>query len=368
LQRVRWYCPQDGTETPVDQLLDRAEATISVGVREMATRLNQDASSFQKAAANLWRTAHISASKETVRQLVEAEGETVLQAMRRSELGPEWSSKECQGEQQTTRLYLGCDGVKVPLVTDEEKKKRRRGIREKRQRRGRKCKPLPRAKPGADNAYKEFRVGYLYDEPKERRLVGVTAGNHEAAGRMLRRMSEQVAFRQADERIALIDGAPWIRNQIEFHGLTEDIGLDFYHLQDYAQKTRRAVYGEESEEGRQWLGELMHTFKHEGYNAAWDHLATWVKPLRGKKREAARRLLQYVAERHAMIRYPEFREHGWQIGSGPTEAECKTTTQRVKGRGRRWDSRHAEAMMALAALSDSGLWEKHWTTLDPQRN
>lgn len=78
--------------------------------------------------------------------------------------------------------------------------------------------------------------------------------------------------------------------------------------------------------------------------------------------------MQYAAERYDMIRYPEFRRRHWQIGSGPTEAECKTTTQRVKGRGRRWDAANAEAMMALAALHDARLWNEHWTSLDPQRN
>ena len=108
----------------------------------------------------------------------------------------------------------------------------------------------------------------------------------------------------------------------------------------------------------------MHTFKHEGYQAAWDQLTAWRQSLQGNQRTAADRLLRYVAERHGMIRYPDFRRRGWQIGSGPTEAECKTTTQRVKGRGRRWDSPNA----ALAALHDSGLWNQRWTTLDPQRN
>jgi hypothetical protein len=42
----------------------------------------------------------------------------------------------------------------------------------------------------------------------------------------------------------------------------------------------------------------MHTFKHEGYDAAWDQLTEWHKSLRGKKRAAAGRLLQHVAERH----------------------------------------------------------------------
>jgi hypothetical protein len=368
LRRVRWHCPQDGSETPIDRVLDETESLISEGVREMACRVNQDASSFLKTAANLWRTAHVKVSKETLRQLVEGEGRAVLRAMQRAEISPEWSSDDCTTDQGTQRVYLGCDGVKVPLVTDEEKQKRRKKIRDKRRRRGRKCKPLARAKAGADNAYKEFKVGYLYDEKKECRLVGVTAGNHEAAGHMLRRMGAQVELSQADERVALIDGAPWIRNQIEFHGLTEDIGLDFYHLRDYAQKTRRVVYGEESKDGQQWLDDLMHTFKHDGYDVAWDKLVAWRKPLRGAKRTAANRLMQYAAERQDMIRYPTFREKGWQIGSGPTEAECKTTTHRVKGRGRRWNSANAEAMMALAALHDSRLWNQRWTSLDPQTN
>ncbi|MDH7498291.1 MAG: 4Fe-4S dicluster domain-containing protein, partial [Syntrophomonadaceae bacterium] len=70
------------------------------------------------------------------------------------------------------------------------------------------------------------------------------------------------------------------------------------------------------------------------------------------KRKEANRLMQYVAERQPMIRYPEFRRRGWQIGSGPTESECKTTTHRIKGRGRRWNGDNAEATMALACLDE----------------
>ena len=369
MRRVRWHCRQEGSETPIDMLVDATESTISEGVREMACRVNQDTSSFIKTAANLQRTAHINVSKETLRQLVEGEGKAVLKAMQRAELSPDWSAEDCTTEQQTTRVYLGCDGVKVPLVTDEEKKKRRKDIREKRRRRGRKCKPLPRGKTGADCAYKDFKVGYLYDETKRRRYVGVTAGNHEAAGRMLRRMGSQVQLSRAEERVALVDGAPWIRNQIEFHGLTENIGLDFYHLQENAQQARRGLFGEESDEGGCWVSDLMHTFKHDGYDSAWGTMTEKRNSLGSQKKLAALdRLMQYAAERRAMIQYAEYRAKHWQIGSGPTEAECKTTTHRVKGRGRRWDSANAEAMMALSALHDSGLWNQRWTTLDPRTN
>ena len=364
LFRTRWHDAQESSSTPADAWLDEAEATISAGVREMACRVNQNASSFLTAAEMLARAAHLDLGKESLRQLVEGEGRAVQQAMQQAELTPAWSATECQTEQGTTRVYAGCDGVKVPLVTNAEKQKRRTKVKAKRRRCGHKCQPLPRAKTGADNAYKEFKVGYLYSETKEHRYVGVTAGNHEAAGRMLRRMSDQIELPAAEERVGLIDGAPWIRNQFELHGLVTDLGLDFYHLQDNVQKARRSVFGEDSSEGQTWLQELLHTFKHEGYNTAWDGLTAWRGRLRSPaKRSAANQLMQYVAERKEMIRYPEFIEHHWQIGSGPTESECKTTTHRVKHRGRRWDSQNAEAMMALAALHDSGMWNQHWTTL-----
>ena len=55
-----------------------------------------------------------------------------------------------------------------------------------------------------------------------------------------------------------------------------------------------------------------------------------------------------------MIRYPKFpvprRKKGWQLGNGPTEAMCKTTTARVKLSGMCWDADNADALMALPDL------------------
>jgi Uncharacterised protein family (UPF0236) len=367
--RIRWHCRHEGSETPADRWLDEAEATISEGVREMACRLNQDSASFEKTAANLARAAHWSISKEALRQLIEGEGKVVLRALQRGELQPEWTAEDCCAREGVSRMYLGCDGVQVPLITEEEKQKRRTKIREKRRQRGRRCRPLPRAKTGADQSYKEFRVANFYDETMEHRYVGATSGDHEAAGRLMQRMACQLELPKAQEKVANVDGAPWIRNQIEFHGLVDAIGLDFYHLRENLQKSRRIVFGEESAQGKTWLEEVMHTFRHVGYDSAWDELVAWRSPLRSPtKRKEANRLLNYVAERKPMIRYPEFRRRGWQIGSGPTESECKTTTHRVKGRGRRWDGDNAEAMMALACLDDSRMWQTYWATSTPARN
>jgi len=362
LRRTRWHDGHDCV-TPADARLDEAQATVSQGVREMLCRLNQHSASFAATAENLKRTACLDISKETVRRLVEAEGKAVLTQMQRGQRTPPWQARDCKTPQGKTRVSVGCDGVKVPLVTDEEKRKRRTRVQAKRQRRGRKCRPLPRAKAGADQRYKEFRLGVFSDEAQKHRYVSVTRGDHEVTGRMLWNMAEAVQLLKADERVANIDGAPWIRNQIEFHGLTQDIGLDFYHLKDNVQKSRRIVFGEESPEGKAWLDGVLEAFGKSGYDAGWDRLVAWRSGLRHPKRAEADRLLNYVSERREMIRYPAFRAKGWQIGSGPTEAPCQSTTQRVKGRGRRWNAENAAGIMALSCLHNSDGWPRYWKTL-----
>jgi hypothetical protein len=366
LRRVRWHARDEGSTTPLDGLLDRAERTFSRGVREMLCRLNQSSSSFDKTAENIGRLTPIQISGESVWKLVEEEGRAAASVVRRGRLDFGWSAADCRPDQGATGVYRGCDGGKFPLVTDAEKRKRRARIKEKRRRCGKKRRPLPALKAGADQAFKEFRIVTAYDQSQQRRSVAITRGDCEAAGRLMRSMAVGLRMDQADETIANVDGAPWIRNQLELHHVVDEIGLDYYHLKDYAQKTRREVYGEQNDEGRRWLEQTMNLFLEQGVEAAWDRLVEWRKGLRGRRRQAADCFLGYVAERRDMIRYVQFAAHGWQIGSGPTEAQCKTTTLRLKGRGRRWDPAAAEALMALAALEASRLWDSWWETPDAQ--
>lgn len=334
----------------------------------MACRLNRGATSFRQTADNLARAAHLEASKETLRQLIEQEGRAVLQAHRRGELAVDWRASGCHTESGTTRVYLGADGVMVPLITDGEKQKRRAKVRQKRQKSGRRCRPLPPRKAGADQQYKEFKVVTFYDENQTHRYVNATSGDHSVAGRMMQRMAVQIDLKTAAEKIGNVDGSPWIRNEIEFYGLVDALGLDYYHLRDNVQKTRLVVYGEKDPIGQAWKNEMMGLFYEQGYEAVWERLTAWRSTLRGDKRREADRLLGYVVQRRDMIRYPEFRRRGWQIGSGPTEAQCKASTQRLKGRGRRWDRSNAEAIMALDCLESSNAWHLYWTTLDLETN
>ena len=375
LNRRRYSAPDVGSCHPLDCWLDKACDTVSVGVREMACRLNGASRSFDKAADNLARAAQVRLSGELLRQVVESEGKAIQAAAEAGRLPAGWDQSKCpaldkdgQGTGKT-RVYLGSDGVMVPVVTDAEKQKRRRGVKAKRRRRGKRCKPLPRAKRGADLPYKEFKVVTLYDDGCEHRLVSVTRGDCERAGEIMRRDAGRVGLDKADDKVAVVDGADWIRNQLRRPSLPLDaIGLDFYHFAENVHKARRAVYGEEDPEdaqapGNAWAAGVLHLAKHQSYVELEEAVWEWAFRWRGAKRKAALGLLNYMSERGDMIRYKDFIEKGRQIGSGPTESMCKATRQRVKGRGMRWGADNAEALMAIEALEQSGGWQAYWDSL-----
>jgi hypothetical protein len=252
LSRRRYGAPGVSSAYPLDAWLDRVEDSLSLGVRELACRLNLASRNFDKAAENLGRAAQVHLSGEFLRQVVESEGKAVQAAVGSGQLPPDWRAADCpaldaQGKPTAhSRIYLGSDGVMVPHVTQREKQTRRERIKARRRRCGRKRRPLPRAKAGADQSYKEFKIVTLYDDAGEHRLVSVTRGNCEQAGRLMRRDAGRVGRDQADDKVGVVDGSDWIKNQIARQSQpVDDHGLVLYHMAEKLHKARRSVYGEE---------------------------------------------------------------------------------------------------------------------------
>jgi hypothetical protein len=371
LCRRRHWDRQEGNVVPVDDLIDVAGRAISLGVRELACRLSLDAHSFARAAKNLLAAAQLRVGEESLRKLVESEGKLALGAQECEQLEFDWHASDCltqrtAGKGQTTRLYVGCDGVQVPTIRDAEKLKRREAAKQRRRRlprrRGVRRRPLPAVKRGSDQTWKEFKIVSLYDQERKRRLVRGTRKNHRHAGKLMRQMGAMVRWRGARQKIALVDGAEWIRRQIEQNlaGL-DALTLDCFHLAEHVHQTRREVFGEEEESGKTWAGQVIETIKQQGYEPMWQKLVELRCRRRSRTKCAAiDALMHYVAERRTMLDYPRHQQEGWDIGSGPTESMCKALTRRIKGRGMRWDADNAEAMMALEALMQSDAWSAWW--------
>ena len=365
-----WHAAASGSVVPADAVINPGLSNVSVGVREMACRLNHDSTSFDKTAKNLKRTAMIEMGAEQLRLLVQAEGRAVLVAQKNDTVPTAFRAVECvvddtlPPEQQTSRIYAGVDGVMVPIITEIEKAKRRDVVNQKRRKCGKKCRPLAPRKKGSKESYKEFKTIVFYDESGSRWHERLSRCTRKQVGTLMRREAKRLGFQHAHEKIAIVDGATWIPLQLTARPSElrlDGLGLDFYHLSENIHRCRRKVFGDDDETGKTWAGDLLHTLKHDGYQPAWDSLTQWRATLRSPaKKTAADRLMNYVSDRRDMIQYPEFSAQNWQIGSGPTESRCKTSTSRLKGRGRRWDADNAESTAALTTLQDSHPWNTYW--------
>jgi hypothetical protein len=370
IRRTRWQAKGGGGVMPMDAILDAAEATVSLGARELCCRLNATGKSFRRTVEQLKHAAQLSVGQTLLREVVEAEGKRVLAAKESGTLAPRWQAKDClvktpEGK-EVSRVYLGIDGFMAPTITDQEKRNRRQKVvaaRAKRAADKPTLPPLKRRKKGTDQRYKEFKLVQFHDENMEHRLVSVTRKPCAEAGRIMRRDAKQIGFEKADERIANIDGGPWILNLLMNWAVVLSAWcLDFWHLGQHVNQAKDATFGPESEAGTQWATKAMHQVKHAGYEPFWNQLVEWRGSQRRAKRKAADALLNYVSSRQEMIVYDECERRGWRISSSTTESQCGAAPHRVKGPGKRWDTDNAEAVIALETLHQSNQWQQYWTS------
>jgi hypothetical protein len=81
--------------------------------------------------------------------------------------------------------------------------------------------------------------------------------------------------------------------------------------------------------------------------------------LRGKKLADFDRAYRYIRDRMEYMRYADYRKLGIPLGSGVTEAGCKTVyTQRLKLSGMRWQKAGAQRILNLRVLRISGVWDE----------
>src|SRR5262249_34842807 len=140
--------------------------------------------------------------------------------------------------------------------------------------------------------------------------------------------------------------------------------VDWYqaaeHLCDFA-----AVLHPQDEAARAaWSEQAKGILYEQGGEALLKHLQALPLPPRASAavQEELRKLIGYFENNRHRTDYPSYRQRGWDIGSGPTEAGCKIIGERLKGSGMRWVEDGAATVAALRALYVSGgkLWDGFW--------
>lgn len=356
LQRRYYWCKQQ-CGCPADRLLGiDASGHVSAGARQICCRLGL-VQNFAAAAEDVARIGGLRLCRERLRQLVEREAAAVTTLRGQSKLPATWSAND-------QRLYVGVDGLLAPTVTHAEKRKRRRrhvARRAARVRHGKgNIKPLPPLRKGTDQRYKEIKLGLYYDQDKQQRHAFVTSGNPRELGRLLRSQGSLINLSQATDKRSVTDAAAWILRQLTLCLPTLDgMLIDFYHLGQHVYQAAELCLGGQT--GQSWALEQLRRVKAKGPQPMLEAIAQLRKTVRSPaKREALRQLERYVSQHAEMMNYPEQIAAGRDIGSGPTEAMCKTLSMRLKGCGMRWDLEHAQDLMNLRAMYESGQADSYW--------
>jgi hypothetical protein len=136
--------------------------------------------------------------------------------------------------------------------------------------------------------------------------------------------------------------------------------VDYYHASERLWTMAEQLFGK----GRRtaaWVRKMQKwLLKPGGVNRVLHSAAAFCQQygLRGQRRAAFQKAYRYVRGRMAYMRYADYRRQGVPLGSGVTEAGCKTVyTQRLKLSGMRWQKAGAQLILNLRVLQLSGVWD-----------
>lgn len=134
---------------------------------------------------------------------------------------------------------------------------------------------------------------------------------------------------------------------------------DYYHVSERLWTMAEQLYGK-GPRATAWARQMQRLLLQPNGAYRVLHSAAALRQqqnLRGQRLTNFERAYRYVRERLAYERYAVYRKLGIPLGSGVTEAGCKTVyTQRLKLSGMRWQREGAQRILNLRVLRLSGVW------------
>jgi len=227
-----------------------------------------------------------------------------------------------------------------------------------------------------DEGWREAMCGTisLYDKRGERLHTSYFAAPpeygkqtfHEKMEREITRMKAK--FPKATT-IGLGDGAK--DNWTFLKTQADELALDFWHVSEYLHKAADAYWGVATkwkESKDEWLEHWHHILKHDkqGASLVLNELKRCCSELTGTKAEAVQKAITYVTNHLALMRYGELVQRCLPIGSGVTEAACKTVVKsRMCVSGAGWSPNGCGIVLTLRSLHlTETTWESFWAKIN----
>lgn len=136
--------------------------------------------------------------------------------------------------------------------------------------------------------------------------------------------------------------------------------VDYYHACERITKLAEALFSKDAEASR-WAAQMRKVLRDQ--RGGVTRVVQSAQALRrhhgphGKRKEFDK-ALNYLKKYTAHMDYAGARRRGLPIGSGVTEAACKTIFgYRFKQSGMRWKDQHGQHVLDLRVILKSGVWE-----------
>jgi hypothetical protein len=226
-----------------------------------------------------------------------------------------------------------------------------------------------------ESGWREAMVGTisLYDALGERQhTIYIGATPEYGKAKFLERLEREIARTKARypqaTYIGIADGAAANWQFLKRH-TTEQV-LDFYHASSYLGAVAVALYPKDLTQQQQWLDEKCHQLKHDSGSALQlyqqmrelSQSQTYPQTMQDNLTAA----VTYFQNHLHQMNYAFYRTQHYPIGSGVTEAACKTVIkQRLCGSGMRWKQAGAAVILSLRTLVlTSTRWNQFWNKLN----
>jgi len=172
--------------------------------------------------------------------------------------------------------------------------------------------------------------------------------------------------------IGLGDGAA--DNWSYLKPMTDYQTLDFYHASEYVGQVAVVMFPDKGAKKRAereaWLADQLHQLKHKRgavgrLLSALDEFVS-TKVLKKEDADTVLSTITYLQNQKERMKYAYSVQRNWPIGSGVTEAACKTLIkQRLCKSGSRWKDGGALAVLSIRGLRlTAGRWQEFWRNID----
>jgi hypothetical protein len=142
--------------------------------------------------------------------------------------------------------------------------------------------------------------------------------------------------------------------------------LDLFHVMERLWKVAWCFFDEASQkqEAQKWVEKELRMLLEGkvGYVIGGLRQMMTKRELKGTRRQTVREVVGYFERNRERMRYDNYLEAGYPIGSGVVEGACRHLVKdRLERAGMRWHPDGAQAMLNLRATYLNGEWDSFWS-------